>query len=64
MPQDSTPDESESARKERAEKLRRQIDQLKERAAGGPVPKLTPESPREKIDRLTHAPTKSEPAKD
>lgn len=64
MPQDSTPDESESARKERAEKLRRQIEQFKERAAGAPVPEPTPESPREKIDRLTHAPKKPEPAKD
>jgi hypothetical protein len=63
MPQDSTPDESESARKERADKIRRRIEQLKERAAGGSVPSPTPESPREKIDRLTHAPEKPEPNK-
>jgi len=64
MPQDSTPDGSESARKERADNVRRRIEQLKERAAGGPVPNPAPESPREKIDRLTHAPNKPEPAKD
>jgi hypothetical protein len=62
-PEDPKPEDSEAARKERAEKLRQQIRQIKEGVAGGPVPKA-PESPREKIDRLTHAPKKDESEQD
>jgi len=63
MPQESAPNDSESARKERAERLRRQIEEIKERA-GAPVPKPDLENPREMIDRLTHTPNKPEPSKD
>ena len=57
-------DDNEAARKERAARLRQQIEKLKKGSAGAEEQPPVSESPREKIDRATHGPKKPTPAKD